>query len=170
MLAALIALAAAGAIVAVACGGGGGGKQEDVSLIPTLAGTAIPTVSPIPPTQAVCTPPAQLALPASIPSDVPIPPDYVVWSVSTSPYLHVEGRVAPPARRDEPGKGIVAAAITGRMLEMKWRFTLNAGADGQDYNFSTPDTPPREGHFLAATVPGCPGQVQLNWDFKWITG
>ena len=157
--------------VAAGCGGGGKPAPQDGRIV--LAGTEIPTVSPVPPvppTPVVCSPPASLSMPANFPRDFPVPPDFVVWSITTSPHLHVEGRVSPPRSSNrEPLKGIVANSIVTRGAAMGWKFAIRDHIDGQDYTFSTPDG--RTGHFNANQAPfGCEGQVVLILDADWVTG
>ncbi len=158
---------ACGAITLAACGGGS--KKSDPNAgLPVLGGTAIPTTSPVPPTEAVCAPAQPIDLPASFPKDVPVPDGYTVFRVTTSPYLHVVGRLTPTASRSNPPKGIVADAIVRSLVTHNWSTHLNIHEDGQDYDFTNPDG--RVGHFLSAPVAGCTGQVELTYDLKWVTG
>jgi hypothetical protein len=164
--AALVLFAAMAMILSAGCRGG---KDTGPSLIPTLAGTPIPTVSPVPPTAAVCTPPQPLALPANFPSEIPMPPDLTVFGVKTAPYLEVIVRVSVPIDpgRNEPAHGIAADAIVSRLNEKGWRAALHDRIDGLDYDLTSP-----EGHVLhfnAISRPECSGVVQLTFGVKWIT-
>ncbi|MDP9238471.1 MAG: hypothetical protein M3P30_13940 [Chloroflexota bacterium] len=156
-------------LAAIACksdkSGGGAG------LIPTLAGTAIPTVSPVPPTAVVCTPPEPLTLPPSFPAElaVVIPPDMTVYSVNTTPHLQVIGRVPPPfdPNRNEPPFGIAAFTVVQRMEGIGWAPKINQKADGADWTFTAPDG--RMLHFNALPKPQCSNVVQLTYDLQWLT-
>lgn len=156
------------AAVTAACGSGSKKTAPGGGLV--LVGTVIPTAPPATLTPAVCKPPAALSLPANFPADFPVPPDFVVWSVETSPHLHVEGRASPPpAANGEPPKGVVANALVTRGTAMGWQFATRNHIDGQDYMFVTPDG--RTGHFNANQAPaGCEGQVILVLDADWVTG
>lgn len=146
-----------------------GTKTKDGPTLPTLAGTAIPTVSPVPPTAAICTPPEILSLPANIPADVTIPPDVVVFSVKTTPFLHLVLRVTPPSNLNinEPRHGVVANAILQRLTTLGWIPALNARVDGLDYTFKHTDG--RTFHMNAISRKECGDQVQLTYDLPWIT-
>src|SRR5690242_5252594 len=97
------------AIMIAACGGGSGRSS---SGIPTLDNAQIPTVPAAIPTAPTCDTTANIPLPANFPSDIPVPPGYKVWSVSTSPYLHVDGRLVPVNNgHNEPPKGMVSDPI-----------------------------------------------------------
>lgn len=163
------AMAALTAVVLAASAACGGGKDTGRSVIPTLAGTPIPTVSPVPPTAAVCTPPEPLTLPANFPSEIPVPPDMTVFSIKTTPYLEVIMRVPPPRDpgRNEPPHGIAADAIVSRLSQAGWRAAFHDRVDGLDYDITSP-----EGHVLHFnSLPRheCSGAVQLTFDVKWVT-
>jgi hypothetical protein len=146
-----------------------GSKDTGPSLIPTLSGTTIPTVSPVPPTAAVCTPPQPLTLPANFPSEIPVPPDMTVFSVKTAPYLEVVMRVSPPSDpgKNEPPHGIASDAVVSRLNAKGWRATFHNHVDGLDYDLTSP-----EGHVLhfnSISRPECSGVVQLTFGAKWVT-
>lgn len=155
------------AMIAAACGGGASDTSTDGG--PKLAGTPIPTV-PLPtPTETVCSPPTPMTLPADFPAEIPVPPDYQVWSVTESPYLTVVGRTTPPVspERDEVPHGVVAQSLLDILVGRGWRPSINKGIDGLDYNVTAPDG--RVVHFNALNKPECFGSVQLTYDLKWIT-
>jgi hypothetical protein len=162
----MVVLTAMALAASVACGGG---KDTGPSLIPTLAGTPIATVSPVPPTAAVCTPPEPLTLPANFPDEIPMPPDITVFSVTTAPYLEVIVRVPPPfdPGRNEPPFGIASFAIVSRLNEKGWSAQLHDHVEGLDYDLTSP-----EGHVLhfnSLARPECSGAVQLTFGVKWVT-
>ncbi len=162
----LTTVAALLVMLSAACGGGGKSANNGA---PVLAGTEIPTVSPVPATVASCAPPQQLALPANFPREITVPPDYVIWSVETTPHLRVVGRVTPPASpTSEVPKGVVADAILAEATAGGWQLRLHQGPEALDYDFTLPDG--REGNFTSGTAPGCPGQVILTFDANWVTG
>ena len=93
-------------------------------------------------------------VPADFPkADVPVPPDFVLWSVTRSPYLHLVGTVAPP---DDPSGrhpwDVVSQAIIGLMQQHGWTFSLNTQVEGADYDFTSIDG--RSGHFYARATYG----------------
>jgi len=161
-----LTVAIVGIAAAAACGGNSGAPSSGGA--PKLAGTAIPTV-PLPtPTEVVCSPPAQLAIPANFPAEIPLPPDYQVWSVTTSPNLIVIGRTTPsitPGSLDVP-RGVVARDLLTAFVGRGWTPKLNQ-VDGRDYNLTSPDG--RILHFNAIERPECGGIVQLTFDVKWVT-
>ncbi|MBI5284236.1 MAG: hypothetical protein HY874_03995 [Chloroflexi bacterium] len=151
------------AALAAACGDGGG-EIDGVGV--KLAGSPIPTVSPVPPTPVICAPATPMSLPESFPKEIPVPEDYVVWAVETVPYLHVVGRTTPPFDQGNPPHGIVADALNQKMGARGWRGKLNQGVDGGDYDLTAPDG--RVMHFNALPKPEC-GDVQLTYDLRWVT-
>jgi hypothetical protein len=153
------------AIALAACGGGDSGT----SGIPTLAGTPYPTVPAVIPTEPICTTTAVIPMPPNFPSEIPVPPGYTVWSVSTTPYLHVEGRVTPPdtGTRQVP-KGIVSDAINYNLQRANWTLKFNPQHDGLDFEFFSADDT-KHGHYDADHAIGCPGQVVLIYDIFWLT-
>lgn len=162
----IAAVAIVALLLLAACGGA---KTSGTSGLPTLVGTAIPTVSPIPPTAAVCTPPEGLTLPGNFPGDIQVPPDFTVFSVKTTPYLQVIGRSSPPfdPNRLEAPHGIAAFAIVSQFRDKGWTAKYNDKADGEDYDLTNPDG--RVVHFNSLPRPDCSGVVQLTFDLKWIT-
>ena len=144
-------------------------KTKNSPTIPTLSGTEIPTVSPVPATAAICTPPEILSLPANVPADVTVPPDIVVFSVKTTPFLHMVLRVTPPSNLNinEPRHGVVANAILQRLTTLGWTPQLNPRVDGLDYTFKHTDG--RAFHLNAIPRKECGDQVQLTYDLPWIT-
>jgi hypothetical protein len=166
----LLSVALGALIVALpACGGGGDGGGGTAGGVPVLAGSPIPTVALPTPTPPICTPPAQLDVPANFPQEVPLPPDFVTWSVSTTPHLQVVGRVTPP--EVDPRAGIApqfltVRAIVDRLKDLGWTRRLNQRVDGEDYDLFAPDG--RSAH-LNVVEKECPGQVQITYDFNWIT-
>lgn len=147
---------------------GCGKKANNSPVGATLAGTDIPTVSPVPPTAAVCTPPELLTLPANFPSDIPIDPNRVVFSIRTQPYLQVIVRVTPPVDPavNEPPHGVAADAVLQRLNQAGWKAQLNPRINGIDVNLTNPDG--RVLHFHSIPRPDCPGVVELTYDVQWI--
>jgi hypothetical protein len=108
-------------------------------------------------------------MPANFPAEIPVPPDYQVWSVTTSPYLTVVGRTTPPidpARHEVP-RGVVAQSLLDILVGRGWTAQINKHVDGQDYDVKSPDG--RVLHFNALEKPECFGSVQLTYDLKWVT-
>lgn len=162
---ALSICAVAALAIAAACGGGG---DDDVSPIPTLAGTAIPSVTVQPTATAVCDAPSAGPLPTSFPADVPVPPDAVPEQIVTDPHLTVVFRVAPPDVDRTKPYAVVGEAMIDQLQARGWRVILNEQADGVDRDF-TQDT--RRGHFNSIPYIGCDeqGYVRLTMDLFWIT-
>jgi len=150
------------ATVVAACGGGGGDEPNGV---PTLAGTPLPTVTAVPTPTPVCDPPQALALPADFPPEVPVPPGFVVWELSRTPYLHVVGRVVPPPDQRLTPNAVLLQAILDHANANRWHLFANSQVDGVDYTFTLPDG--RQGHVNVNVAP-CPGQAQLTWDLFWV--
>jgi len=164
---AAIVLAAVVVGMAAACGGGSNANPNSDG--PKLAGTPIPTV-PLPTaTEVVCSPPAQIAMPANFPAEIPLPSDFQVWSVTTSPYLTVVGRTTPlidPESREVP-RGVVARNLLTTLVGQGWTPQFNQHVDGRDYDVTSPDG--RTLHFNALEKQECFGSVQLTLDVKWVT-
>jgi len=155
------ALLAAAAVAA--CGGGG----DQPAGVPTLAGTPLPTVTALPTPTPVCNPPQQLALPADFPPELPVPPGFIVWELSRTPYLHLVGRAVPPPDERLTPNAVLLQAILDHANANRWRLYANSHVDGVDYTFTLPDG--RQGH-LNVNVAPCPGQAQLTWDIFWVKG
>lgn len=160
--AALVLLAGAAAFAS--CGGNG---DDDFDVVPTLAGTPIPTAAIEPSPTPVCDVAAPLPVPANFPADVRLPPDYKIASIETAPHLKVVGRATPP----QPKKGTVASELAVSMQDALrsrgWALTLNPRTAGQDYTLTAPDG--RTGHFNVQIVPGCPAHAELLVELFWIT-
>jgi hypothetical protein len=149
--------------LAAGCGDGDGGGGGGVKL----AGSPIPTVSPLPPTPTICAPSTALTLPASFPKEIPVPEDYVVWAVETAPSLHVVGRTTPPVGPGDAPHDRVASALGQKMAARGWRVQLNPNVDGLDYDITAPDG--RVLHTNALNKPECGIDVQLTYDLRWVT-
>jgi hypothetical protein len=149
-------------LASVACGAGNDGPRDV-----RLAGTPLPTATPVPPTPAVCDPEQTVPLPSSIPADVAIPPDYVVYEVDQDRYLYVRGRVHPPASETLEPYEVLEASIIDNMRGA-WSFTAISLIGESTYSFRN-DADRREGRFSARVVEGCPEHVDLIWEFYWIT-
>jgi hypothetical protein len=163
-----MAVFAMAALVA-ASGCGDDGSGSDVSSVPTLAGTAIPTVTVVPSPTPACDAPAAGETPANLPADVPIPPDSVVDRIQMSPHLQVVLRVTPP--RSAEGRQpytVLAAAMVDQLRAQGWTMKLNTQADGSDWDFSKDDG--RTGHLNIVPYVGCPEDAKLTLDLLWITG
>jgi hypothetical protein len=163
-----VALCACAAALA-ACGGGGSGTTAGV---PELVGTEIPTAVQPPPTPPTCAPPANLSLPSAFPNEVRsiVPPDFVVWSVQTSPNLIVVGRSMPSndTGKNEPLYGILAADIRSKVTALGWPLRINVQVSLTDTTATAPDG--RVLHFFTGEQVDCPGQVRVVFDLQWIKG
>jgi hypothetical protein len=150
-------------LLVAACGGG-----DANSLVPELEGTPLPTATQVPPTEAVCEIAAPVPLPANFPADVAVPPNYVVSSVETMPYLKSDGIVVPPPDPDgvRGPLAMLEFAIVDNM-RATWTFEVDPFADGRGYTFTSQDG--REGGFFAAPLAGCPDTVTLRYEIKWVT-
>jgi len=159
----------AGAAVLAACGGGSSGPSAGV---PQLVGTEIPTAVLPTPTPPICTPPANLALPAAFPDEIRsvVPTDFVVWSVQTAPNLIVTGRamVADESGKNEPLYGIAVQAIKEKVIALGWPPRINVEVSDTDITATAPDG--RVLHFFTEPRDECPGQVYVVFDLQWIKG
>lgn len=147
------------AAAAFACGG----DDDDSSLIPQLAGTPLPTVTPV-----LCGVTSPATLPASFPSDVAVPPVYLIESIETAPFLKVSGRVTIPPDQvgSRPPVELLAAAIGENMPG--WTFAPNQSPTGLDFTFTHPDG--RSGRYTAENVPRCTLDIfLLSYEIPWVT-
>lgn len=163
-----LAFAVAGLMACVlvaACSGDGGSSLRGA---PTLRSSPLPTVEPPSPTPPICEPGESVAVPENFPSDeVPIPPDFVGWEVTTEPHLRLVGTVSPPEDVSLPPHGVAIRPIVDLLRGQGWTPMLNPRVSGQDWDLTAPDG--RVLHVNASVMPECPGQVRLTYDVYWVT-
>jgi hypothetical protein len=106
-------------------------------------------------------------LPANFPAEIPVPPNFIVWSMEQSPHLKVVGRVMAPLEPPNPPHGVVADALVRLLEEKGWRTKFNEHVDGVDYDMTAPDG--RVLHFNTLTKKECANVVELTYDVQWIT-
>ncbi len=157
-------LLTAAAAIALGCGGGGG---DNVSDVPTLAGTPIPTAVIVPTATPVCPVDAPLPLPANIPADVPLPPDLKIMRIETTPHLIILGRTEPPPNPEANPPVTLASSMAASFRDAGWTATRNFRVDGIDYTVTHPDG--RTGHFNAHLAMGCALNADLTVELFWIT-
>lgn len=130
-------------------------------------GTVLPVTPPPSATPAICTPVSPLTIPPAFPAEVALPAGLTVFSVTTTPHLHIVTRVPPPDAAEERTFGNVAFDLVTQLTGKGWRSQLNARVNGADYDLSAPDG--RNLHINTIAVPAC-HQVELTLDALWITG
>jgi hypothetical protein len=140
-----------------------GGDDDPRPLLPQLAGTPLATATPI-----ECGVPSPLELPAEFPSDLAAPPNYLVESIQSSPYLRVTGRLKTPP--DEillrTPMELLEAAIADN--SPGWTFGPNQSADALDHTFTHTDG--RSGRYTAGPIRGCrPDELELTYEITWVT-
>jgi hypothetical protein len=159
----LIVLAFAGAAL-TACGGDD--ETSATTSTPVLRSSPIPSVEPVASPTAVCDPPAQATLPANFPTDVPVPPEYKVDGVETTPHLRVLGRALPPPAG--VAYALVFEELHRRMIATGWDTSRASRVDGARIDFNWEEDG-RAGFFHAIPVEGCVQEVHLIYEFFWIT-
>jgi hypothetical protein len=150
------------AALAAACAGG-----DDVPARVRLAGTPIPTATPQPTPAPVCEPPVALPVPANFPAEVRLPTTIVVWSVETTPYLRLVGRVSDPTIDSYAAQQAVDTGIIQALQFEGFEIGADPGPNG-GYVFTAPDG--RRGEYLGVPIVECPGQVELLYELYWVTG
>ena len=157
-------VAALAVLVLAACGG----EDETAAITgtPVLRSSPIPTAVIEPTPTPVCDPPAQSTLPDNFPQDVSVPPEYKVDAVETTPHLKVVGRASPPSGRVP--YAVVFEELQRRMNEQGWTTSRpSATGDGARINFESDDG--RGGFFHALPDAACTREVNLIYEFFWIT-
>src|SRR5262245_12248700 len=148
-------------MLAVFAGFACGGDDDSRPLLPRLEGTPLPTVTPV-----ECSVPSPVEIPTEFPTDLAVPPNFLVETVETAPFLKVAGRLKTPPDEIQLRTPMVLLETAITENSPDWTFGPNQSTDALDITFTHADG--RSGRYTAVLIRGCPPDVfDLTYEIPW---